>query len=247
MHFGKNIKKIRSIKKLSQAAFADIFDIKRSSVGAYEEQRAEPKLELVSRIAKHFSISVDALINREITVNELSNFHLYENIGSETTQVQIPALNIYSVPLVGINEITNLGIVKAANESEHKITLPDLNKNDIAIYLDAISSKLISEKFMANDIIIIKNEKVDFENCIGKICLVKSKGDLLIGEFIMAGKNEFHIVSTNINPYTMLKSEIEFVSPITCHISRNVVVQDTASEKIKKLEFMVNHLYNRLE
>ena len=42
-HFGANIKKIRSIKKLSQSAFADLFSLTRSSVAAYEEGRAEPK------------------------------------------------------------------------------------------------------------------------------------------------------------------------------------------------------------
>ena len=76
MYFGKNIKKIRSIKKISQMVFAEMFGLKRSSVGSYEEERAEPKLEVIIKIAKHFNISVDSLVNREITVNELYNFHL---------------------------------------------------------------------------------------------------------------------------------------------------------------------------
>ena len=43
--FGKNIKKIRSVKSLSQQAFADLFDLKRGTLGAYEEGRSEPKIE----------------------------------------------------------------------------------------------------------------------------------------------------------------------------------------------------------
>ena len=46
-YIGKNIKKIRSVKKLSQSAFADIFGLKRTSIGAYEEGRAEPKIDKV--------------------------------------------------------------------------------------------------------------------------------------------------------------------------------------------------------
>ncbi|MCK5699873.1 MAG: helix-turn-helix transcriptional regulator, partial [Cyclobacteriaceae bacterium] len=55
---GKNIKKIRTVKKLSQAAFAEIFSLARPSVGAYEEVRAEPKVDTIIQIANYFGISV---------------------------------------------------------------------------------------------------------------------------------------------------------------------------------------------
>ena len=48
---GKNIRKIRTIKKLSQADFAKIFELARPSVGAYEEERAEPKVDTIIQIA----------------------------------------------------------------------------------------------------------------------------------------------------------------------------------------------------
>ncbi|MTI32320.1 helix-turn-helix domain-containing protein, partial [Xanthovirga aplysinae] len=46
-YIGKNIRKIRSVKKLSQAAFAQLFDLGRATVGAYEEGRAEPKIDTI--------------------------------------------------------------------------------------------------------------------------------------------------------------------------------------------------------
>lgn len=73
---GKNIKKIRSIKNYSQQAFADLFDFSRASVGAYEEGRAEPKMDSVLLIAKQFNLSVDDLLTKEITVNDLLHFDL---------------------------------------------------------------------------------------------------------------------------------------------------------------------------
>ena len=72
--FGKNIKKIRTIKGLSQAAFAELFGLKRAALGAYEEQRSEPKIETIIKIANHFSIKIDKLLTSEITVNELLQF-----------------------------------------------------------------------------------------------------------------------------------------------------------------------------
>lgn len=72
--FGKNIKKIRGVKGLSQQAFAEVFDLKRATLGAYEEGRSEPKIETIIKIANYFSISIDSLLTSELTVNELLRF-----------------------------------------------------------------------------------------------------------------------------------------------------------------------------
>ncbi|MEM1002517.1 MAG: helix-turn-helix transcriptional regulator, partial [Bacteroidota bacterium] len=71
---GHNIRKIRSAKKLSQTQFAELFDLTRGSVGAYEEGRAEPKIDTIIQIANYFSVSIDLLLNKEMTINDL--FHL---------------------------------------------------------------------------------------------------------------------------------------------------------------------------
>lgn len=73
--FGKNIKKIRGIKSLSQQAFADLFDLKRGTLGAYEEGRSEPKIETIIKIANYFSITIDDILTAELTVNQLLRFN----------------------------------------------------------------------------------------------------------------------------------------------------------------------------
>ncbi len=75
---GKNIKKIRSVKKINQADFADLFNLARASVGSYEEGRAEPKIDTVIAIANHFGISIDLLLKKELTVNELYRFDIFK-------------------------------------------------------------------------------------------------------------------------------------------------------------------------
>ena len=61
-----NIKFLRKKKGLTQQNFADQVGIKRSLVGAYEEERAEPKYELLKKIALFFDVSLDDFINEEI-------------------------------------------------------------------------------------------------------------------------------------------------------------------------------------
>jgi DNA-binding XRE family transcriptional regulator len=70
----KNFKKLRLFKSLNQTEFADLFDITRSTVGSYEEGRAEPKLDTLLKVADHFKIKVDDIIRKELTVNKIANF-----------------------------------------------------------------------------------------------------------------------------------------------------------------------------
>ena len=72
--FGKNIRKIRSVKTLSQQAMAELFDLKRGTLGAYEEGRSEPKIDTIIKIANHFSIPIGDLLTKELTVNSLLKF-----------------------------------------------------------------------------------------------------------------------------------------------------------------------------
>ncbi len=81
--FGKNIKKIRTVKNLSQQAFADLLGLKRATLGAYEEGRSEPKIETIIKVANNFSIKIDDLLKRDLSVNELLKFK-----GGITTDVK---------------------------------------------------------------------------------------------------------------------------------------------------------------
>ncbi len=61
-----NLKYLRKKKKLTQQQFADQMGIKRASVGAYEESRAEPKYELLKKIGDFYGVTMDALANETI-------------------------------------------------------------------------------------------------------------------------------------------------------------------------------------
>lgn len=63
-------------KNISQAEFAGLFNLARPSVGAYEEGRSEPKIDTIIQIANHFRVSIDVLLTRELTVNDIYSFGL---------------------------------------------------------------------------------------------------------------------------------------------------------------------------
>ncbi len=61
-----NLKYLRKKKGLTQQQFADLMEIKRSLVGAYEEERADPKYDLLKKFAEFYELSIDELINEKI-------------------------------------------------------------------------------------------------------------------------------------------------------------------------------------
>jgi transcriptional regulator with XRE-family HTH domain len=63
----ENIRILRKRLSLTQDQFAQQLGVKRSLVGAYEEGRAEPRLELLQKMAEVFSISVDQLIGKDFS------------------------------------------------------------------------------------------------------------------------------------------------------------------------------------
>ncbi len=73
-YFGRNIRKIRNAKNISQTEFAKLFNLTRASIGAYEEGRAEAKIDTIISIANYFEISIDTLLVEELTLNDI--FHL---------------------------------------------------------------------------------------------------------------------------------------------------------------------------
>lgn len=70
--FGQNIRFLRNRQQMSQSAFAELFGLKRTAVGAYEEERAEPKVELFVKIANHFGISLEDLLCRNLQESGIS-------------------------------------------------------------------------------------------------------------------------------------------------------------------------------
>lgn len=81
--FGKNIKKLRGINNLSQQEFGKLFDLSRASIGSYEEERADPKIEALINISKYFNLNIDDLLTKEL--------YNLEKMETEQINLNIPA------------------------------------------------------------------------------------------------------------------------------------------------------------
>ena len=66
-YLNQNIRHIRKQKGYTQAELAERIGVKRSLIGAYEEFRAEPKIETIQKLAYLFDLSLDQLINQDLS------------------------------------------------------------------------------------------------------------------------------------------------------------------------------------
>ncbi len=64
---GKNLKYIRKQREWTQEEMANQLQIKRSLVGAYEEERAEPRLEVQEAICAFFNISLEEFLFQDLS------------------------------------------------------------------------------------------------------------------------------------------------------------------------------------
>ena len=64
---GLNLKYLRKLRGWTQEEFAGKLNIKRSLLGAYEEERADPRLEVLEIIAEIFKLSLDELLLKDLS------------------------------------------------------------------------------------------------------------------------------------------------------------------------------------
>ncbi len=70
---GQNLKYLRKLRGWTQEEFANKLGIKRSLIGAYEEERADPRLEVLEILADIFKLSLDELLLKDLS-NTADNY-----------------------------------------------------------------------------------------------------------------------------------------------------------------------------
>jgi transcriptional regulator with XRE-family HTH domain len=64
---GKNFRYLRKLRGWTQEEFANRLNIKRSLIGAYEEERAEPRLDVLETMSVIFKLSLDELLLQDLS------------------------------------------------------------------------------------------------------------------------------------------------------------------------------------
>ena len=71
---GKNLRYLRKLRGWTQEEFANKLKIKRSLVGAYEEERAEPRLEVMEQICNIFKLSLEDFLFKDLSAPRAQSY-----------------------------------------------------------------------------------------------------------------------------------------------------------------------------
>ena len=238
--FGKNVKKIRGVKKLSQQAFADKFDLKRATLGAYEEGRSEPKIDTIIKVANYFSISIGDILTKEITINQLLSF----NEGITTDVNQMVKSSLAEIPFV--NQLNKEIFITNFMQSKSYSSLPMLKvpiketEGMLAYVVEDLIMVENQEGLFPDDIVIgkeIANDKVNK----GDVVLALANESLFVRRFF---KTETHYVlkadHVNIAPV-----EIDFADEI-CFWKVTEVILKRYPKFISGVENKINQIMDKL-
>ena len=225
-YFGKNIRKIRIAKKLSQTEFAKIFNLTRASIGAYEEGRAEAKIDKIIEIAKYFDITIEQLLTKKITINEIYHYNKVENslkFLNKNSSQEIPFIK-YSQQTEYIENIDNQDFI---NKTQH-IKLPNIfNNNYRAFEFFSQKSDLYNNSILVCEKINLK----DAENITEKKL------------FIVNHQN----FSLNYFSKLIKKDNILEIYEIKGIYIQNILDLDLFSQKFNKIDTKLNKILLHLQ
>lgn len=201
----KNFKYLRKLRGWTQEEFAQKLRIKRSLVGAYEEERAEPRTEVIESLCDIFKLTMDDILRKDLSDNKsnyLAKRRAMKLVGGRTDIPFVPvkAAAGYLAGYADPDYIDEL----------NTFTLPMLsggNYRAFEIIGDSMlptpsGSVIVGEK--AEDIESVKNNAA---------CIVISRNEGIVYKRVMKSnriKNKITLVSDNpvFHPYTVNEEDI---------------------------------------
>ncbi|WP_346236970.1 LexA family transcriptional regulator [Niabella insulamsoli] len=203
----KNVKYLRKLRGWTQDEFATRLGIKRSLLGAYEEERAEPRIDVLEIICDMFKLTLDELLRKDLSAETGSGNYLAKRRALKLAPV------VTHIPFVPVKAAAGYLTGYADHEFIDELntfTLPMVsggNFRAFEILGDSMlptpsGSVIVGEKIEALD--TIKNNTA---------CILVSRNDGIVYKRVQKSaktKNKLTLVSDNptFQPYTIGADEV---------------------------------------
>lgn len=201
----QNLKYLRKLRGWTQEEFATRLNIKRSLLGAYEEERAEPRFEVLEMVCDLFKLTMDDLLRKDLSEPKSNYLAKRRSIKMNAGPAEIPFVPVKAAAgyLAGYADPEFI-------DELNTFTLPMLtggNYRAFEIIGDSMlptpsGSVIVGEK--VNDLEEIKNDTP---------CIVVSRNEGIVYKRVQkSGKqqNKLTLVSDNpvYHPYTVNAEEV---------------------------------------
>ena len=201
----KNLKYLRKLRGWTQEEFAQKLRIKRSLVGAYEEERADPRIDVLEIVCDMFKLTLDEILRKDLSDNK-SNY-LAKRRAMKLTSGRS------DIPFVPVKAAA--GYLAGYSDPEfvdelNTFTLPMLSGGDYRAF-EIIGDSMLPVPSGS----VIVGEKVNNMDEVknNSACIVISRNEGIVYKRIqknIRSKNKVTLISDNpvFHPYTINAEDI---------------------------------------
>lgn len=192
---GQNLKYLRRLRGWTQEEFANKLGIKRSLIGAYEEERADPRLDVLEIISDMFKVTLDELLRQDLSETKGSSYltkrRQLKMMGAERNLIHFVPVKAAAGYLAGYADSEFI-------DELNTFTLPMLSGGNYRAF------EIIGDSMMPTPSgSIIVGEKVEsVENAktnVAHIVVSKSEG-IVYKRIVKSNKNRSKITLVSDNP-----------------------------------------------
>lgn len=248
MYLSKNLKFLREQNgRQSQDNLASALGITRSAVSSYEDGRAEPKLVVMNRVAHYFNITLDQLLNTDLSSSEAEPPENQKDLKTYTTAQSMRVLTITvdnenneNIELVP--ERAAAGYTRGFADAQFlkdlpKYQLPFLSKGKTYRAFEITGDSMLP--LQPNSIVI--GEYIENWNDIrdGQVCVLVSKTEGIVLKKVynkISERGTFLLKSSNIaySPYEIYADEIVEIWRFAAYISKNLPEEGSSVSELRK-------------
>jgi hypothetical protein len=201
----QNLRYLRKLRGWTQEEFANKLNIKRSLLGAYEEERAEPRIDVLELVGDLFKLTLDDLLRKDLSEQKGSYLSKRRALKLVGTRTEIPF-----VPMkAAAGYLAGYADPEFVDEL-NTFTLPMLAGGNYRAF-EIIGDSMLPTPSGS----VIVGEKVSDLEAVGNNtpCIVVSRNEGIVYKRVQKNgrqKNKLTLVSDNpaFHPYTVNTEEV---------------------------------------
>lgn len=201
----QNLKYLRKLRGWTQEEFSQKLGIKRSLLGAYEEERAEPRIDVLETVCDIFKLTMDEILRKDLSENKSNYLARRRAIKLATGRPDIPFVPVKAAA----GYLAGYGDPEFIDEL-NTFTLPMLSGGNYRAF-EIIGDSMLPTPSGS----VIVGEKVEnFEELRnGSACIVVSRHEGIVYKRIQRNgrsRNKITLVSDNpvYHPYTVNTDDV---------------------------------------
>ncbi|MEO8403404.1 MAG: LexA family transcriptional regulator [Chitinophagaceae bacterium] len=201
----QNLKYLRKLRGWTQEEFAQKLRIKRSLLGAYEEERAEPRIDVLEVVCDIFKLTLDDILRKDLSDNKSNYLAKRRAIKLASGRSDIPFVPVKAAA----GYLAGLADPEFVDEL-NTFTLPMLAGGNYRAF-EIIGDSMLPTTSGS----VIVGEKIESVEDVknNAACIVVSRNEGIVYKRVQKagrGKNKLTLVSDNpvYHPYTMNTEDV---------------------------------------